>query len=161
MTDQANVEQEQHRLPPKPVRAVMNTIMKTILRSPFHGGLSEMIMIIGFTGRKTGRRYATPVTYMQQGDTITCFTRSAWWKNLRGGAPVTLRVQGAVLRGTAHPVTEPEAVAAGARRFIEQKGLEALPRIGVMLDTSRPPTDDELIAAVTGRVMIEIKTRRT
>jgi deazaflavin-dependent oxidoreductase (nitroreductase family) len=118
--------------------------------------VSEMVMILKWTGRKSGKIYSTPVTYMEQGDTITCFTRASWWKNFKEKPHVKLRVRGQVLRGYATPVTEPEKVAQGAREFIKQKGLENIERIGVMLDTDREPTQQELIDAVRGRVMIRI-----
>lgn len=156
MTTPQAQQQEQHQLPPKPVRVVMNGLMKLILRSPLHGMVSESIMIITWTGRKSGKTYSTPVTYMEQGDTIICFTRSSWWKNFKDEPEVKLRLRGQVLHGHATPITEPEQVAQGAREFIEQKGLENIQRIGVMIDTEREPTQQELIDAVRGRVMIRI-----
>jgi deazaflavin-dependent oxidoreductase (nitroreductase family) len=155
----SQTQQEQHQLPPKPVRMVMNGIMKFILRSPLHGMVSDTIMIITFTGRKSGKTYSTPVTYIQQGSTITCFTRAPWWKNFKEEPQVKLRVRGEVLYGTATPVTDAGKVADGAREFIEQKGLENIERIGVMIDTDRAPTQQELINAVEGRVMIRIRTQ--
>ena len=53
-------------------------------------------MLITFTGRTSGRRFTTPVRYVRDGDVVRCFTSSSnqWWRNLRGGAPVTLRLAG-------------------------------------------------------------------
>ena len=53
-------------------------------------------MLITFTGNKSGRQYTTPVRYIRVGDLIRCFTsaENKWWRNLRGGADVMLRVQG-------------------------------------------------------------------
>jgi hypothetical protein len=48
-----------------------------------------------FLGRKSGRSYTVPLGYVQDGQTLVCFTDgewSAWWKNLRGGVPVTARL---------------------------------------------------------------------
>jgi hypothetical protein len=41
-------------------------------------------MIITFTGKKSGKQYATPVSYFQENGSIVCFTHGHWWKNLRG-----------------------------------------------------------------------------
>jgi hypothetical protein len=75
---------------------IINPIMKFLLRSPFHGALSKSIMLITFTGRNSGRKFTTPVRYMQTDGTVRCFTavENQWWRNLRGGAAVTLRVNG-------------------------------------------------------------------
>ncbi len=53
-------------------------------------------MLITFTGRKSGRIFTTPVRYVETDGVIRCFTSSEnmWWRNLRGGAEVILRVRG-------------------------------------------------------------------
>ncbi len=53
-------------------------------------------MLITFTGRKSGRRFTTPVRYIRDGETVRCFTsaENQWWRNLRGGVDVVLRIQG-------------------------------------------------------------------
>ncbi len=53
-------------------------------------------MLITFTGRKSGRRFTTPVRYIRDGETVRCFTsaENQWWRNLRGGAEVVLRIEG-------------------------------------------------------------------
>ncbi len=53
-------------------------------------------MLITFTGRKSGQTFTTPVRYIETDGVIRCFTSSKnqWWRNLRGGADVVLRVKG-------------------------------------------------------------------
>ncbi len=53
-------------------------------------------MLITFTGRRSGRRYTTPVRYLRTGTTVRCYTSASnqWWRNLRGGADVVLRIEG-------------------------------------------------------------------
>ena len=81
---------------PEWMYSIINPVMCAILRSPLHGLFSNSIMIIGFRGRKSGKGYATPVRYVRMGDTIRCYSSAdtLWWRNLRGGAEVTLRVAG-------------------------------------------------------------------
>jgi deazaflavin-dependent oxidoreductase (nitroreductase family) len=85
-----------------------NIFTKPLLRSPLHGLISRRILLITFTGHKSGRVYTTPTEYVQQGDTVTLFTQKSriWWKNLRGGAPVTLRLRGRDVPGTANAFTQ-------------------------------------------------------
>lgn len=60
-------------------------------------------MLITFTGRKSGKTYTTPVQYKRRGDTIYVISNRQyiWWKNLQGGAEVTMRIQGGDFIGTA------------------------------------------------------------
>lgn len=73
-----------------------NPVMIPLLKSPLHGFVSDHLMLVTFTGRKSGKRYSTPVEYKREGDTIMFYTRKErrWWKNLEGGAALTVRVQG-------------------------------------------------------------------
>lgn len=95
--------------------AIANPINKAILRSPLHGLMSKSTMLITFRGRKSGKTYTTPVEYHRVGQSITVYSwqNRSWWKNLRGGAPVTLRVRGKDLSGTADivPASAAEIVA--------------------------------------------------
>jgi hypothetical protein len=92
----STVEKAPRQIPP-----FMNKVMALVLRSPLHGAVSKHILLFTFKGRKSGKTYAIPLGYMRQGDTITLFTDHNWWKNLRGGAPVTLRMQGKTYQGSA------------------------------------------------------------
>jgi hypothetical protein len=53
-------------------------------------------MLITYTGRKSLKEFTTPVRYIRANGTIRCFTSpdTLWWRNLRGGAEVTLRMRG-------------------------------------------------------------------
>src|SRR5580700_5425513 len=81
---------------PEPMFVVINPLMRMLLRSPIHFLWSKSLMLITFTGRKSGRRYTTPVRYVRVDGIVRCFTstENLWWRNLRGGALVSLRVEG-------------------------------------------------------------------
>jgi deazaflavin-dependent oxidoreductase (nitroreductase family) len=96
---------------------LQNPLMKWLLRSPLHGLFSRMYMLMTVTGRKSGRQYTTPVQYGRKEDTLYVITSRdcIWWRNLRGGADVTLRLRGKTVRGQAHIETEAAAVEQAAR----------------------------------------------
>ena len=81
---------------PEQLFVVINPLMRMFLHTPFHWLLSNSVMLITFTGRKTGRHYTTPVRYIKDGETVRCFSSDVnrWWKNLRGGGEVVLRIRG-------------------------------------------------------------------
>ena len=81
---------------PEPLFILVNPIVRLLLKSWIHFFWSGNLMLITFTGRKSGRRFTTPVRYVRDGETIRCFTsaENLWWRNLRGGANVVLRIGG-------------------------------------------------------------------
>jgi len=81
---------------PEPLFAIINPIMRLLLRSSIHFILSKSLMLITFTGRNSGHQFTTPVRYFRDGETVRCFTsaENQWWRNLRGGADVVLRIEG-------------------------------------------------------------------
>ncbi len=91
-----------------------NSIIEWLLRSPLHGFVSKNMMLITFTGRKSGKVYTTPVNYIRNGDvlTTTSYKNRSWWRNLRGGAEVTLRIQGQDSKALAQVTEANEEVAA-------------------------------------------------
>lgn len=80
------------------VTRLLNPFVKLLLRSPLHGIMSDNVILVTFTGRKSGKRYVTPVSYVREGNTITFLTHGSWWKTLRvkggTGVRVLLRVRG-------------------------------------------------------------------
>jgi deazaflavin-dependent oxidoreductase (nitroreductase family) len=137
---------------------IVNKTMKFVLRSPMHGLVSKTVLLITFTGRKSGKTYTTPVSYSQHNDQVYIFSHAAWWKNLRTGAPVTFRIQGRDLQGLAEqPVAEDKhAVAAGLTAHLRKVPSDAR-FYGVTFDDQRNPRAEEVKKAVQTVVMIPIR----
>jgi len=87
---------------------LQNPMMKWLLKSPFHGFVSNMYMLITFTGRKSGTVYTTPVQYKHEGNKVYVITSQGytWWKNLRGGADVQLLIQKKLYTGHATTIED-------------------------------------------------------
>jgi len=131
--------------------------MKFILASPVHGVVSKTVLLISFTGRKSGKTYTTPVSYSQNDGQVTVFSHAGWWKNLRNGAPVTLRLRGREVQGLAEPVAEDKgAVAAGLAAHLRQVPSDAR-YYAVTLDEAGNPKAEEVEKAVQSVVMIRIQ----
>jgi len=135
----------------------VNSAMKFVLRSPAHGMVSKTVLLITFTGRKSGKTYTTPVDYSQDADQVTIFTHADWWKNLRDGAPVTLRIRGRELQGLAQPVAEDkQAVAVGLTEHLRKVPSDAR-YYGVTFDDHRSPRAEEVEKAAQNVVMIRVR----
>ncbi len=135
----------------------VNKAMKAVLRSPLHGMVSKGVLLITFTGRKSGKNFTTPVSYSQDGDLLYIFSHAAWWKNLRPDEPVTLRLRGKDVPGL------PETVA-GDKTAIAERLAAHLRKVpsdaryyGVTFDDRGSPRADELEKAVQTVVMIRVR----
>ena len=84
---------------PEPLFKIINPIMGLLLRSPAHFLTGGSLLLITFTGVRSGRTYSTPLRYVREGETIRCFTSkdTRWWRNLREEARVWLTLQGATV----------------------------------------------------------------
>jgi len=116
-------------------------------------------------GRRSGRPFTVPVSYLRRGGDFLSFTSgvwSAWWKNLRRGAPVATRVRGRRLTGSARVETDEDAVLEGLETFLtEFPGTAG--RYGVGLDADGRPYRREVQAAVSeGRaIMVVVEVPRS
>ncbi len=83
------------------MKMVGNPFMKAILHSPPHPLLSKSTAIVSVTGRKSGKVYSFPVNYQREGEIvwIVSMRHRSWWKNLRGGAKMWLRLAGQEYEG--------------------------------------------------------------
>jgi deazaflavin-dependent oxidoreductase (nitroreductase family) len=131
--------------------------MKFVLRSPMHGMVSKTVLLITFTGRKSGKTFTTPVDYSQDGDQVYIFTHANWWKNLRNDASVTLHLRGRDLQGIAEPVAEDkQTVAAGLSEHLRKVPSDAR-YYGVTFDDHNQPRAEEVEKAAQNVVMIRIR----
>lgn len=135
---------------------VLNRIVSFILRSPLHRLLSGNLMLLTFTGRKSGNAFTIPVTYLQTDRQIIVFSNQKWWQNLRGGATVRMRLRGQQVAGRAEPVEETATVAREIQTFLQRKGLRAARMINLRIDTQRQPTAAELARSAGGHVVVYI-----
>lgn len=139
------------------VPPIVNRTMKFVLRSPLHGMVDKQILLITFTGRKSGKTYTTPVSYSQSGDQVVIFTHANWWKNLRGGAPVSLRIRGRELQGTAAPIAEDKQTVAAELAEHLRKVRSDAKYYGVTFDDHENPRADEVERAAQSVAMIRIQ----
>lgn len=141
----------------------LNVPMRLLLRSPFHGVASRNLCIFLYAGRKSGRRYETPLSYVREDGRILLLSSrdTRWWTSFTPGpgvpAPVEVLAAGERLRGRARTIQhDRERLRGAVRRF-----LTALPRdamvYGIGLDGDRRPKEAEIESALDRLVMVEIE----
>lgn len=81
---------------PEKLFVVINVIVRTILKSPAHGIMSDSFMLMSYTGRKSGKAFTTPVRYMRTDAGVRVYTaeHTQWWRNMLSGPVVTLLIAG-------------------------------------------------------------------
>jgi deazaflavin-dependent oxidoreductase (nitroreductase family) len=112
-----------------------NPVARFFLASRLHALMSGRLVLLTFTGRRTGRAYTTPVSYVREGNTLLLPAGGGWWKNLRDGPRTRVRLRGTRRQAIPELITEPVAVAEVLRRM-----LAANPAISVFTGV-RPGPD--------------------
>lgn len=101
----------------------LNPLIVRVLSSPLHRLFSADLLVFEVRGRRTGRPYVLPLSYVRGDDGVLyCCTRpggSGWWRNVRDGAAVRLVLGGRPVAAHARvlPAESREALD-GLRRFV-------------------------------------------
>lgn len=152
--------------------ALLNRPMRALLRSPLHGIASKNLCIIRYAGRRSGRAFETPLSYVREGDTVHLLSshRTRWWTNFlpeteeppalpgkNEGYPVEVEIGRVVRKGRAVTLRRDSAYFRNAVRGF----LTALPRdavvYGIKLDADRRPLEQDIEDAASHVILVEIK----
>lgn len=144
---------------PEPLFRIINPTVALLLRSPLHFLVSGSLLLITFVGVRTGRSHSTPLRYMRDGEAIYCFTTPAtrWWRNLRGGAPVRLTLQGAVRSCQARVIAgEPTRVRQLIEAYLSQFPQDAAYH-NVAVGRNRELSAADLDRAAGESIVVEVR----
>ena len=124
--------------PPPAVLRAMNVVMKPLLTSAA-GKRMKGVMLLEFSGRRSGKAFKVPVNCHLVDGVPMAFTDRPWRLNFKGGAPAKVTYRGQVRHttGTLVPMTAEEM----GSRFASPSTMED-PLSGWayerLLDLSRP-----------------------
>lgn len=133
-----------------------NTFISALLRSPFHRLLSDGMMLITVTGRKTGKQYTTPVGYFTDGDALWVMTNRdrTWWRNVRNGGEVSLLLQGKEVHGFAEAELDEKLVVSRVTEYLRHEPRAARP-LGIHMENGKPNAED-IARAAKSRLFVKI-----
>jgi deazaflavin-dependent oxidoreductase (nitroreductase family) len=138
----------------------VNPFVRALLRSPFHPLASSALVVITYTGRQTGRRRSLPVLYARDGERLVVVVGSAerkrWWRNLRGGGPVEVRLRGQDRRGRGRVVSAEPELEQGLGLYLA-RFPRAAKSLGIPLDADGRPAPAELRAAAANTVLVVVE----
>lgn len=134
-----------------------NDFMSWVLRSPFHGMLSSGMMLITVTGRRTGKKYTTPVEYYCQNSDLWVLTsrNRTWWRNLRGGAEVSLLLKRKSVTALAEPELDQKTVEARMYEYIRHMP-QAVKTMGIRVQNGNANAED-ITRIVRERLFVKIR----
>jgi len=132
-----------------------NPIMVWILYSSLHGMLSGNMMVLNYTGRKNGKAYRLPISYKRIDDTLLTgsYKRRTWWRNLRGGVPVIVRLQVKDINGQAEVIEDEQGVMNGITAYIGGDSRTAR-MFGVKIGADGQPESESLHRVARDQVIV-------
>ncbi|MGX9791853.1 hypothetical protein [Mycobacterium sp. MMS18-G62] len=147
MTEQSPAVVVSH--PPDALLKAVNPILRFLLRTPIMGAGRDKLMAVSFTGRKTGRRYAIPLSAHRIDGTLYALTSAPWKWNFRDGASAEVLHNGKSTTMRGELITDRSVVADLSRRCAESYGVKTAERMmGLKFRDQRVPTLDEFAEAV-------------
>jgi deazaflavin-dependent oxidoreductase (nitroreductase family) len=140
-----------------PVFRTINFTLATILRSPLHSLFSRNLLLITVTGRKSQRPYTVPVSYRQHDCEVRIVSERTdrWWRNVRGGAPVTVQLQGHKITGEAQVLEAlPEVLAQLSEHLRQSTAIAKM--LHVKRDAQGQFNSDDLRRAAERSVVVRV-----
>jgi hypothetical protein len=97
------------RVQARAFRAI-NVPVRILLGLPFPTPASRRLMLLHLTGRRTGRRYRQPVSYIPDGGTLLTPGGGRWKLNLAEDRPVRIRLRGRDVYAVPEIISDPGQV---------------------------------------------------
>lgn len=137
MTDQPAVDAAH---PPDAMLSVLNPALKVALKTPL-GRLIGDFMLVSFTGRKSGKKYSTPVSAHQLDGDLYVVLEAQWKYNFRDGADAQVSHRGTTRTMRGELITDHAAVAAICQRVATSYGAKKAQRqMGMTFRDDRLPS---------------------
>ena len=136
---------------------ILNVAMRWLLASRFHAVVSSSIMLVTFSGRRSGIQYKIPVRFIEDSETVRAFTSEAfmWWRNMREPTPVTLLMKGTSAEYTMSAIVrEADQIRPYLLELLRQYPQDAA-YYKVGMEKNGHPVSSDLEQALTRTVMLE------
>ena len=143
---------------------LINRVMRLLLNSPLHRLMSGSVLIVYFTGRKTGRRRWTPVRYLKESDSrLACLTgrETGWWPNFLEPRDVEVQLAGRRLAARAHAQPDDAERKAAVLREVLRRFPADAPYHGIVLERGQAITPSQFEQAVARDVVVSFDVRST
>jgi hypothetical protein len=134
--------------PPAALLRVVNPILSFLLRTPLAGPARKQLMVLSFTGRKTGRPYTIPLSAHLIDNDLYALTGAVWKQNFRGGAAAQVVFDGKTTAMRGELIRDRAVVSDLFLRCAESYGAQRAQRMmGLKFRDQRVPTREEFAEA--------------
>ena len=147
MTENSNAITVSH--PPEVFLRVVNPIIKLLLRTPLAGGARNQLMVVNFTGRKSGRHYSIPLSAHLIDGILYALSGATWKYNFRDGATSQVLHDGKTTTLRGELIEDKALVTDLYSRAAESYGAKRAERaMGLKFADHRVPSHDDFAKAV-------------
>jgi hypothetical protein len=147
MAEQSHAIDIEH--PPAALLRVVNPALNLLLRTPLAGPARKQLMVLSFTGRKTGRPYTIPLSAHVIDHDLYTLTGASWKQNFRNGAPAQVVYDGKTTAMRGELIRDRTVVSDLFHRCAESYGVQRAQRMmGLKFRDQRIPTREEFSEAV-------------
>ena len=139
----------------------INPIVFMVSRTPLHRLFSHQILVLMFTGRRSGRSFAIPVSYMPgaevDGKQLLCMTdiNGVWWRNLLEARYIQIVHKGEKKDASVNVIESTLCKKRDALAGFCRRSRASAIFSGVGMHAGEP-IKDELTAAAERHVLIEL-----
>jgi len=136
----------------------MNAMMNLLLHVPgLQSWIGRSTALLSWTGRRSGRRYTTPVSYYRSNGKVSVLTRPSrsWWRNFDEQPRVELRLAGETASGLARASVGDEATLPRLVEFLEHKSRDTK-GYGVEIGADGKVDERDVRALLPQVVLVEI-----
>ena len=156
MTDQTPAVTISH--PPEALLRAVNPAVKFLLGTPLGGGIRRQMMVLNFTGRKSGRQFSVPVSAHRLDNTLYALASAGWTANFRDGANAEVLWDGKKTTMRGELIRDPATVADLSHRVAESYGAKKAQRMmGLKFRDDRVPSLEEFTEAAQREGMRAVK----
>lgn len=135
--------------PPDALLRAFNTVLRSVAGAPVLGSTFKDFMVLKFTGRKSGKAFAIPVSAHHLDGGLYALMSAGWKHNFTDGLPVDVVHAGKTTPMTGRLVKDPATVADIAFRVASGYGPKKAQRtMGFSFGDGTLPTLAEWVEAV-------------
>lgn len=136
-----------------------NNFVKFFLRTPLYVFMGNT-MLITVAGCKTGKKYTMPVGFYRDGNLLWILSSRdrTWWRNVTGGAEVTMRIRGRDVKGFAEAILDESEVTTQMMEYVRRIPMSAR-ALQVRMVNGEPHLEDAARLAKE-RLFVRIKIQK-
>ena len=140
----------------------VNPAVRYLLRTPLAGSARKQLMVLSFTGRKTGNRYSIPLSAHRIDNQLYALAGANWTRNFRNGATAEVLHDGKTTPMRGELIEDPAIVAGLSHRAAETYGVKQAQRVmGLAFRDQRIPTVEEFKEAAERERIVAVKLTPT